>query len=63
MGGSSALGESYVDKDFETSDLTKLIEITARNINLIYKFSGSIKLQILKILLKGYLRLIPNLKA
>ncbi len=48
LGGSSALGESYVNKDFETSDLTKLIEITARNINLIYKFSGSIKLQTVK---------------
>ena len=52
LGGSSALGESYVDKDFETSDLTKLIEITARNINLIYKFSGSIKLQTIKNFIK-----------
>ena len=48
LGGSSALGESYVNKDFETSNLTKLIEITARNINLIYKFSGSIKIQTIK---------------
>ena len=25
LGGSSALGEAYVNKEFETSDLTKLI--------------------------------------
>ncbi len=48
LGGSSGLGESYVNKDFETSDLTKLIELTARNIELIYKFSGSMKIQIIK---------------
>ena len=52
LGGSSALGESYVKKDFETDNLTKLIEITARNINLIYKFSGSIKLQTVKNFIK-----------
>jgi len=52
LGGSSALGESYVNKDFETDNLTKLIEITARNINLIYKFSGSIKLQTVKNFIK-----------
>ncbi len=52
LGGSSGLGESYVNKDFETSNLTKLIELTARNIELIYKFSGSIKLQIIKNLIK-----------
>ncbi len=52
LGGSSALGEAYVNKDFETSDLTKLIELTARNIELIYKFSGSIKLQIIKNFIK-----------
>ncbi len=52
LGGSSGLGESYVNKDFETSNLTKLIELTARNIELVYKFSGSIKLQIIKNLIK-----------
>ena len=52
LGGSSALGEAYVNKEFKTSDLTKLIEITARNIQLIYTFSGSVKLQTIKNLLK-----------
>ena len=52
LGGSSALGESYFNKDFYTSNLTNLIELTARNINLIYSFSGSLKLQTFKNILK-----------
>jgi cyclopropane-fatty-acyl-phospholipid synthase len=47
-GGSSALGEAHMNKDFYTSNLTNLIEITARNINLIYSFSGSLKIQKIK---------------
>ncbi len=47
-GGSSALGESYIDKDIYTSNLTNLIELTARNINLIHSFSGSFNIQIIK---------------
>ena len=50
MGGSSALGEAHMKKDFYTSNLTHLIELTARNINTIYTFSGSLKLQKSKIL-------------
>ena len=38
MGGSSALGEAHMKKDFYTSNLTNLIELTARNINIIYTF-------------------------
>ena len=38
--GSSALAESYINGDFETDDLTSLIELTARNIKTTYKFSG-----------------------
>ena len=45
LGGSSALGEAHMNKDFYSKNLTNLIELAARNINLIYKFSGSIKLQ------------------
>ena len=47
-GGSSALGEAYMNKDFYTSNLTNLIELSAKNINQIYKFSGSLKLQTIK---------------
>ena len=48
LGGSSALGEAHINKDIYSSNLTNLIELTARNINLIYKFSGSLKLQTIK---------------
>ena len=51
VGGGSALGEAYIKKDFYTSNLTDLIELSAKNIKTIYSFSGSIKLQILKNLL------------
>ena len=52
MGGSSALGEAHMKKDFYTSNLTDLIELTARNINTIYSFSGTVKLQKIKNFLK-----------
>ncbi|MFL2883273.1 MAG: class I SAM-dependent methyltransferase [Pelagibacteraceae bacterium] len=52
VGGGSALGEAYIKKDFYTSNLTDLIELSAKNIKTIYSFSGSIKLQILKNFIK-----------
>jgi len=52
LGGSSALGESYINKDFYSTNLTDLIELTARNIKLIYSFSGSVRLQKIKNILK-----------
>ena len=39
-GGSVGFAESYMKNDFETDNLSNLIEITARNILQIYKFSG-----------------------
>ena len=39
-GGSIGLAESYMRREFETNNLSDLIEITARNIKIIYKFSG-----------------------
>ena len=39
-GGSIALAESYMRGEFETDNLSNLIEVTARNIKIIYKFSG-----------------------
>ena len=38
--GSIGLAESYMRGDFETDNLTNLIELTAKNIKLVYKFSG-----------------------
>ena len=38
--GSIGLAESYIQGYFETDNLSNLIELTAKNIKLIYKFSG-----------------------
>ena len=40
IGGSIGFAESYMRGEFETDDLSNLIELTARNIEVIYKFSG-----------------------
>ena len=39
-GGSIGFAESYMNEEFETNNLSNLIEFTARNINVIHKFSG-----------------------
>jgi len=46
--GSSGLGESYIENDFETDDLSSLIELCARNIGVTYKFSGFFQFFLLK---------------
>ena len=51
-GGSSGLGEAHMSRDFYTSNLTNLIELSAKNINLVYSFSGSLKIQKIKNFLK-----------
>ena len=38
--GSVGLGESYMKDFFITNNLSDLIELTAKNVNIIYKFSG-----------------------
>jgi len=38
--GSIGLAESYMRGEFETNNLSDLIELTAKNIKIIYKFSG-----------------------
>ena len=50
--GSSGLGESYMNGEFETEDLTSLIELSAKNINITYKFSGFFQFSLLRIFLK-----------
>ena len=42
FGGGSALGEAHINKDFYSTNLTNLIELTAKNIHLVYSFSGSL---------------------
>ena len=46
-GGSIGFAESYMRDEFETDDLSNLIEITARNIKVIHKFSGLLDLPII----------------
>ncbi len=45
--GSIGLAEAYMKGDFETNNLSNLIELTARNIRLIYKFSGLFDISLL----------------
>ena len=54
LGGSSSLGEAHINRDYYTPNLTDLIELSARNINLIYEFSGSLKLQTVKNFFKKF---------
>ena len=54
-GGSTGLAESYVRDEFRTSDLTSLIELTAKNINLTHRFSGILQIKILKNLFRNLL--------
>jgi len=51
--GSAGLGESYMNGEFETEDLTSLIELSAKNIKTTYKFSGFFEFSFLKSFLKN----------
>ncbi|MDB9717616.1 cyclopropane-fatty-acyl-phospholipid synthase family protein [Candidatus Pelagibacter sp.] len=46
-GGSISFAECYMRGEFETNNLSNLIELTARNIKIIYKFSGLLDLPII----------------
>ena len=49
-GGSIGFAECYMRDEFETDNLSNLIEITARNIKVIYKFSGLLDLPVINFL-------------
>ena len=44
--GSIGLAEAYMRGEFETNNLSNLIELTAKNIKIIYKFSGLFDFQV-----------------
>jgi len=46
-GGSIGFAESYMRGEFETNNLSNLIELTARNIQIIHKFSGLLDLPLI----------------
>ena len=54
-GGSTGLAESYVRDEFKTSDLTSLIELTAKNINLTHRFSGILQFKLFKNIFRNIL--------
>ena len=58
-GGSIGFAESYMRGEFETDNLSDLIELTARNIQVIYKFSGLLDLPIINFIKK---KIIKNTK-
>ena len=47
--GSIGLGESYMKDFFTTNNLSDLIELTAKNIKIIYKFSGIFDLSLINL--------------
>ena len=50
--GSTGLGESYINNEFEAENLPSLIELSARNINITYKFSGFFQFGFIKNFIK-----------
>ena len=44
--GSVGLAEAYMENYFETNNLTNLIELAAKNIKIVHKFSGSFDLAV-----------------
>ena len=54
--GSIGLGESYMKGFFTTNNLSDLIELTARNIGIIYKFSGILDLTIINYIKRKFVK-------
>ncbi|MDC1155844.1 cyclopropane-fatty-acyl-phospholipid synthase [Candidatus Pelagibacter sp.] len=59
-GGSIGFAECYMRGEFETNNLSNLIELTARNIKIIYKFSGLLDLPIINFIKN---KIIKNTKS
>ena len=58
--GSVGLGESYMKDFFTTNNLSDLIELTARNIKIIYKFSGIFDLSVLNFVKNKFIKNTKN---
>ena len=59
-GGSIGFAECYMRGEFETNNLSNLIELTARNIKIIYKFSGLLDLPVINFIKN---KIIKNTKS
>jgi len=55
-GGSVGLAESYMRDEFETNNLSDLIELTARNINIVHKFAGLLDLKFLNFIKNRFVK-------
>ena len=55
-GGSVSLAECYMRDEFETSNLSNLIELAARNISIIHKFSGILDLKFLNFIKNKFVK-------
>jgi len=59
-GGSIGFAESYMRNEFETKNLSDLIEVTARNIKQIHKFSGLLDLPFINFFKNMFIRNTKN---
>jgi cyclopropane-fatty-acyl-phospholipid synthase len=55
-GGSVGFAECYMRDEFETHNLSDLIELTARNINIVHKFSGLLDLKFLNFIKNRFIK-------
>jgi cyclopropane-fatty-acyl-phospholipid synthase len=55
-GGSVGLAECYMKNEFETSNLSNLIELAARNINVVHKFAGILDLKFLNYIKNKFIK-------
>ena len=59
-GGSVGLAESYMKNEFETNNLSDLIEVTARNIKQVHKFSGLLDFPVINFLKNLFIKNTKN---
>jgi cyclopropane-fatty-acyl-phospholipid synthase len=55
-GGSVGFAECYMRNEFETNNLSDLIELTARNINIVHKFSGLLDFKFLNFIKNRFIK-------
>ena len=55
--GSIGLAESYMAGEFETNNLSNLIELTARNIDVVHQFSGILDFPTVNYLKNNFLKI------
>ena len=55
--GSIGLAEAYIRNDFETDNLSNLIEITAKNIKTVHKFCGIFDFKIINFIKNVFIKI------